>query len=216
MILLEINESIGLSQLGSEARCRIAGQFLVSNNVSHVLAEVSEIGGPYLFGYVQNSFRKVVNFDTRYFEPVTGVLLLRTYSDDGTVESVRRVQLLRVAQTAQATLHNDLYLAQFVSKPILEVARPDIERQDVRIEWATAATHIMHTEALPSEVLYPKPPKVMLVATLVSPPGAASPIRVSVTTSVETVIVDLGSIPVEVRVRSTMYEPIVLSTDSPC
>ena len=190
--------------------------FLKYNRVDYLLALVNENGNSYIRGYIQNSVRFTTILPPEFFTPVAPDVLLKNTADDRTVERERKVRLVKVTSPGVLPSATNVRLAQFVSQPIMEVAEPDVDRSDVTTEWSTNREIELRTEALPSEVNYKEPPFVDVVLSLVAPPNTTDPLDVSVRSSFGVTTVTINQDPVTVRVKSRLYESILVSTDSEC
>lgn len=201
------NASIGAQNLAN---------FLNSKGVKFVLALVNDGGDSYITGYIQNSVRFTTVLPPSIFVPVARDLTLQSTSDEGVVEREWTVRLVQIQAINEDSPVDFPQLAQFVSQPILEVARPDIDRRFVQVDWATAPEVVILSEALPSEVTYAEPPEIEFVVTVIPPPGMTSPINLTIESPRETISLGLEAEPVTVRVRSRLYEQVVFKTDSVC
>ncbi|NBO53716.1 MAG: hypothetical protein EBU84_03810 [Actinobacteria bacterium] len=191
-------------------------QILASRGVKFALVLVDEDGESYIDGYIQNSVRFSMRLPKDLFVPVARDLTMQNTADDGSVERLWNVRLVEINMPKVSTSHSHPRLAQYVSNPILEVARPDIDRRDVEIEWSTSNKIRLMTEALPSEVVYQDPPQVEIAAKIQAPPGVSTPFTVQIQSELESLSVVIGQEPVVVRIRAMMYQPVEIISDTDC
>lgn len=195
---------------------RQLAEFMKTNGVDYVLALVDENGESFIKGYIQNSVRFSMILPPSLFVPSAKDISLQNIGDDGMIERSWKVRLLKVAEVGSAPNLKSVRLAQFVATPILEVVNPEIDRSEVKTEWATAKTVELQTEALPSEVIYENPPNVELELTLLAPPDANYPHSITVENSLGKSLVSLGRDPVVVRISSKLYDNVRLTSESDC
>lgn len=190
--------------------------YLLSQGVRYVLVLVNEQGSSYITGYIQNSFRMTVTLPDKRFSPLTSDLFLENTNDKGEVEREWKIRLVKVLPDKDLVDIPRDVLAQYVMQPILEVSNPEIDRTMVSVEWATSPSLGLSTEALPSDILYERPPDVEFIADLVPPPGNKAVFEVTLSSSYETKSISLLSAPMPVKIRAKMYETIKIVTNSPC